>query len=290
MENKIVKIASEFCYVKTIEGDILPCKARGLFKKKGYRPLVGDRVNFKKISADQGVIEEIMPRKNELQRPYVANIDQVVVVIAAKAPDPNYKLLDRILVLSYFNKAKSLICVNKLDLDNNKGLEIQDKYKSIGYDCVALSVKDKTGLSNLREKLSDKTSVLAGTSGVGKSSIINAIEPGFSLKTDEVSKKTGRGKHTTRQVTLFELGENTYVADTPGFSKLNFKGIDYQELDRSFPEIKEYSAMCKFNDCLHDKEPGCEVKEKIGSEIYEDRYNNYLEFLNELKKGAAYHG
>ncbi len=290
LEGVIVKIASEFCHVKTGEGEVIPCKARGLFKKKGYKPLVGDRVKFKKAAQDLGYIEEILERSNELKRPNISNVDQVVIVVATKEPRTSYKLLDRLLVLSYFSGLTSLVCVNKIELDEQIGKEISKKYHKIGYDTLTTSAKEKNGLDYLLKLLHNKTSVLAGASGVGKSSLINAINPQFSLKTDKVSRKTGRGKHTTRHVALFELAENTYVADTPGFSKLSFEGIDYRILDRSFPDMYEYAIECKFNDCLHDREPGCRVKEAVGKDIFKDRYENYLEFLYELKKGAAYNG
>lgn len=287
-DNIIVRVASEFCDVKTPDGEVISCKPRGLFKKKGLRPLVGDKVEFRKASSDQGFIEKIKERKNELKRPYIANVDQVLVVVSPREPPPNYKLLDRLLVLSYFsNILKSVVCVNKLDLDENTTYEIKKIYTNIGYDSLAVSADQKKGLDNIRKLLKNKTSVLAGASGVGKSSLINALKPGFSLKTDSVSKKTGRGKHTTKHVALYELEKGSYVGDTPGFSKLNFEGIDLKSLDKAFPDISEFAPYCKFNDCLHDKEPGCGVKAVVGKKIYEYRYKNYLEFLEEIKERSS---
>lgn len=281
-EGRIIKAMSGFYYVKS-EGEVYQCRGRGIFRKKNITPLVGDFVVFDR---DEGYVLEIKPRKNELVRPSVANIDLAIIVSSASMPDFNPLLLDRFLVLIESKNITPIIFITKKDLilesQQARIEQYQDVYQQIGYSVELLSFEVLSELDHLKNYFNNNVSVIAGQSGVGKSSFLNAINPSLRLKTGEISMSLGRGKHTTRHVELVEVGDGL-VADTPGFSSLDFNQIAADELDEYFPEIKEQGTACKFRGCLHDKEPKCAVKQAVeDGEIASFRYEHYTRFLNEI--------
>lgn len=285
-EGKIVKALSGFYYVKT-EDAIYACKGRGVFRKRNINPLVGDFVNFDTTNEGEGYITEIKPRSNELVRPPIANIDQALIVSSAKAPDFSTLLLDRFLVLIESKNIKPIIFITKIDImTEQERLEIekfQQDYQEIGYTVELVNAQEGSSLMELSHYFSKKVTVIAGQSGVGKSSILNALNPSLLIETDEISKSLGRGKHTTRHVELVEVGDGL-VADTPGFSLLDFTEIELEELTDCFPEMYLKKDLCKFRGCLHDKEPGCAIKKAVEQgEIKTYRYKNYLSFFEEIQ-------
>ncbi|TCS84355.1 ribosome small subunit-dependent GTPase A [Tepidibacillus fermentans] len=284
-EGLITRALSSFYYVKS-NNHLWECKARGLFKKHQITPLVGDRVIFEEINDQQGYITEILPRKNELVRPPISNVDQAVLVFSVAEPDFNSTLLDRFLVHVEKAGIPSLICLTKLDLIEDSTIidEKMDVYQKMGYKVVKTSSKTKN-VEELEKELEGKISVFAGQSGVGKSSLLNALIPSLQLETAGISPKLGRGKHTTRVVQMIELPSDGLVADTPGFSQLDFQGIDSNTLGRYFIDIDQFSDRCRFRGCLHVKEPGCAVKEAVeNGEISAERYSHYLDFYEEVKE------
>ena len=290
IEGIIVKGVGGFYYVKT-EEDIIECRARGIFREENLTPLIGDKVLIRISDEDNtGYIEKIQPRKSQLIRPPVANVTQVIIVMSIKKPNINPWLLDKFIVMAERENLNILICINKIDLDPEKGQELIDIYKDIGYNVIGTSAKEKIGIDKLRENLKNNVSVFAGPSGVGKSSLLNAVNRDFKLKTGDVSAKTRRGKHTTRHVELLELDKTAYVLDTPGFGSLHLNFIeDVIELRDYFLEIKRFGLNCKFISCLHENEPDCEVKRQVElGNIQESRYNSYLDFLQEIRKFRRY--
>lgn len=290
IEGIIIKGIGGLYYVSTNER-IIECKARGLFRKEKIKPLVGDNVliDLNDID-DMGYIMEIKKRETELIRPPVANVNQSIIVFALKDPNPNLWLLDRFLLLSEKEKLKAVIVFNKTDLISEEKLQsIYEVYRNTGYKIIKTSTKSMSGINELKQILKNRISVFAGPSGVGKSSLLNAIEPNLELKIGDISDKTKRGKHTTRSSSLLELSFGGFVVDTPGFSSLDLNFINEDELEIFFPEIYENSMECKFNDCKHNKEPGCNVKKKLEEgNISKERYENYLSFLEEIKKSRRY--
>lgn len=291
VEGVIVKGVGGFYYVKAQER-LYECRARGLFREDNITPLVGDKVLIRINEEDgTGYIEEIMERKSELIRPPVANVTQAIIVMSIKKPDINFWLLDRFIILAEHQNLNIIICLNKVDLTKREEItSILDIYKNTSYPILKTSTKTGEGIEDLKEYLKDQVTVVAGPSGVGKSSLLNQIKPGLELKTGDVSKKTTRGRHTTRHVELIDLGSNSYVLDTPGFSSLNLDFIESEEeLSRYFNEIDEFATSCKFINCLHFKEPGCEVKKQVEKgRISPVRYENYLKFLEEIKSIRRY--
>lgn len=291
VEGVIVKGVGGFYYVKAQER-LYECRARGLFREDNITPLVGDKVLIRINEEDgTGYIEEIMERKSELIRPPVANVTQAIIVMSIKKPDINFWLLDRFIILAEHQNLNIIICLNKVDLTKREEItSILDIYRNTSYPIVKTSTKTGEGIEDLKEYLKDQVTVVAGPSGVGKSSLLNQIKPGLELKTGDVSKKTTRGRHTTRHVELIDLGSNSYVLDTPGFSSLNLDFIESEEeLSRYFNEIDEFATSCKFINCLHFKEPGCEVKKQVEKgRISPVRYENYLKFLEEIKSIRRY--
>ncbi|MBW4828634.1 MAG: ribosome small subunit-dependent GTPase A [Clostridiaceae bacterium] len=289
VEGIIIKGIGGFYYVKTDTG-IYECRARGVFRENKITPLIGDRVKIRENNLDMtGYVEEIMERKTELIRPPVANVTQAVIVMGVKSPSLNLWLLDRFLVLAEEQKLNVVILINKIDLDNNSiAKNIYKTYSSMGYKVILSSCTLNKGVDILKEVLKDEVTVFAGPSGVGKSSVLNKVQPNLKLKTGEISEKTKRGKHTTRHVELIELDVGGYVLDTPGFSSLKLDFIETEnELQHYFKDIRKYSDHCKFNSCLHVKEPDCEVKKQLElGNISEERYNNYLNFLDEVKRNT----
>ena len=278
MIGRIIKIVSNDYTVKCEDGNTYICKARGVFRNKKITPLVGD---FVKITKEKNLIEEIMKRKNELIRPPVSNIDIALVVTSAKEPDFSSNLLDKMLDIIEFNNIMPVICISKYDLlDNTKEMdEIIAYYKKIGY-----KVFINTQIEDIKKIFKDNVTILTGQTGVGKSSLINKLEKSMDLKTGEISKALGRGKHTTRHTELFELFDG-YVADTPGFSSLNFIGMNKEDIRDNFIEFNEYKDKCKYRDCMHVNEDDCEIKRRVSNnEILKSRYDNYVKFILEKRE------
>jgi|SRR5690625_4612667 len=282
-EGKIVKALSGFYYVQS-EGTIYPCKGRGVFRKREITPLVGDYVAF---DSKNKYIIKIMERKNELNRPPIANIDQALIVSSAKKPKFSALLLDRFLVMIESIGIKPIIFINKMDLVEDTRLEIFEKIKStyedIGYQVELISSIEDSNLPEIAHYFENKTTVIAGQSGVGKSSILNKLNPSLFIETDEISERLGRGKHTTRHVELVEVCGGL-IADTPGFSTVDFAHIEAEQLSDFFPEMKRKKINCKFRGCLHNKEPHCAIKQAVNDcVILKTRYNHYLTFLEEIE-------
>ena len=253
------------------------CNARGLFRKKKQVPLVGDKV-YIKIDGKTGMLMEILPRLNELRRPSTANVDCVIIVLAAAQPDLHFVMLDRYLMLAEHESIEAAICVNKEDLNNNIPENVRVIYEPIGYPVFILSCVSGTGFDVFLNYLHNKTTVLAGPSGTGKSSIINYITKG-NHKTGSVSEKIGRGKHTTRHAELIPVIPMGYIIDTPGFSSLEPPKIPLPERAGLFKEFRPWLGQCKFRDCLHNSENGCAVKNQIGKTINPLRYARYIEYI-----------
>ncbi|HLR41301.1 MAG TPA: ribosome small subunit-dependent GTPase A [Virgibacillus sp.] len=285
-EGQIIKALSGFYYVKT-EDAIYQCRGRGVFRKRKITPLVGDFVTFDINNPNEGYITEIKPRKNELVRPPVANIDQAIIVSSATMPEFSPLLLDRFLVLIESKRIEPIIFITKSDAataeEKQKIEAYQKDYQEIGYTAEFLTTKNPHELTRLFHFFTNNISVIAGQSGVGKSSLLNALNPSLFIKTDDVSKSLGRGKHTTRHVELVEVGSGL-VADTPGFSSLDFNEIEPEELADCFPEMSLRKEKCKFRGCMHDREPKCAIKEAVAQgEINAYRYDHYLSFLKEIQ-------
>ena len=285
-EGKIVKALSGFYYVFS-DNKVIQCRGRGVFRKNKINPLVGDEVIFQAENDLEGYILEVKERKNSLVRPPIANVDQAILVFSATEPDFSTALLDRFLVLIEFNQIRPIICITKIDLlteAEKQSLEqvVQD-YERAGYDVILTSSETDEGLEELIPFLNGVITVFAGQSGVGKSSLLNALRPDLELKTDQISNHLGRGKHTTRHVELIPIGDGL-VADTPGFSSLEFTDIEQEDLNNCFPEIRKLSEACKFRGCLHLAEPKCAVKKGLeNGEVPSYRYKHYKEFLEEIK-------
>ncbi len=286
----IQKGVGGFYYVQA-EDELYECKARGKFRKEKIIPLVGDKV---KISIDpasrQGIIEEIMPRDTELIRPPVANVNQVIIVFAVKKPEPNLSLLDRFLVVAEKEGLDIIICINKIDLDENNDAEkIKDIYEQAGYFVLYSSTKLAVGINEIKSILKEKITVFAGPSGVGKSSLLNAVQPGLQLKVGEVSDKSGRGRHTTRHVELLKLDFKGWVLDTPGFSSLELDLIEEENLPYLFKEFVPFLNQCKFTGCKHIHEPECAIKQGImKKQIHQHRYESYIKLMEELRQKRRY--
>ncbi|ACX52417.1 ribosome small subunit-dependent GTPase A [Ammonifex degensii KC4] len=283
MVGQIIRIHGGFAFVRDPDtGKVWTALRRGKLAEE--KILVGDLVEFSPLDEERGVLEKVLPRKTELYRPPVANVEQALLVFAFTEPDPNFKLLDRFLVLSQSAKIKPIICFNKLDLAS-PGLYQEERraYEEAGFVFLAVSAKTGQGLEELKRHLSHRVTVLAGPSGVGKSSLLNAIQPGLKLQTAPVSRKTGRGRHTTRLVELLPLDIGGLVVDTPGFTSLDLPDIPPASLSAYFPEIARVGAGCRFSDCLHQAEPGCAVREAVAEgKIPRFRYQHYLVFLGEI--------
>ncbi|MBM7659408.1 ribosome biogenesis GTPase [Bacillus mesophilus] len=286
MQGKIIKALSGFYYVMNEEGTT-QCRGRGLFRKNKITPLVGDEVVFQAENETDGYIMEVLERKNDLVRPPIANVDQAILVFSAVQPDFNPLLLDRFLVLIESKHILPIICISKMDViaekDKQNIEKFADDYRQAGYDVLLTSTDDRETVETLLPYFKDKLSVFAGQSGVGKSSILQVLRPDLVIKTDEISTHLGRGKHTTRHVELIEIG-NGFVADTPGFSSLEFLELEVADLSSCFPEMRRIQQNCKFRECTHLSEPKCTVKEAVAAgHIKEYRYEHYLEFLQEIK-------
>ena len=289
MKGVITKGIGGFYYVDTGES-IIECRARGRFRLDKVTPLVGDVMEIEiDEKSNQGYIKEIDVRKNQMLRPVIANVDQVIMVFAAKKPDINMLLLQKFLVYAEFIGLHVVVCINKIDLDKNKDYEhIVDMIKSIPYIVIETSSTEEIGINELREQLKGKISVFAGPSGAGKSSLLNRIQKGLQLKTGEISKKIDRGTHTTRQTELVKLDGGGLLADTPGFTSLDLAEIKAEDLRQCLPEFDRYND-CRFNGCMHNSEPDCAVKEAVKEGyIFQERYDYYINILNETKNVRRY--
>lgn len=282
---QIRKALSGFYYVYD-DGQVIQTRGRGVFRKRGITPLVGDFVTYEVEGNNDGTIMEIEERKNELVRPPISNVDQAILVFSVKEPNFNTILLDRFLVVLESFHVQPVILLTKMDLleeDEIAAIQsYQKQYEAIGYDVMTTFKDDSSLLDKITPLLANRTTVLAGQSGVGKSTLLNTLMPELDLKTGIISEHLGRGKHTTRHVELIEVAGGL-VADTPGFSSFDFDTIEKEELTGCFPEIQRTSEACKFRGCLHVKEPKCAVKDAVESgEIEASRYEHYLQFLQEI--------
>lgn len=292
MEGKIIKGISGFYYVYVNDYGLYECKAKGIFRNQNIKPLVGDNVLIDVIDegTKKGNITDILKRKNELIRPAVANVDQALIIFAAADPYPNLNLLDRFLILMAKQQVETVICFNKKDIVSEQELKLlESAYVKSGHKVLFTSALTEDGIETLGELLKDKTTVLAGPSGVGKSSIINRIHPEANMETGAISEKIKRGRHTTRHSELFHLTGNAFIMDTPGFSSLYVTDMEKEELKDYFAEFKEFENNCKFNGCVHLNEPGCAVKQALLEDKFSRiRYENYVEIYNELKNQKKY--
>ncbi len=289
----IIKGIGGFYYVNA--GNVLyECKARGLFRKEGITPLPGDRVRIIVIDEKKktGSIDEILPRDTQLVRPAVANVNQMAAVVAAKSPEPDLLLLDKLLVTAEVKGIDAIVCINKIDLDpEEKYLKISRAYETAGYRTVLLSSKENIGFDGLKPLLEGRITVFAGQSGVGKSTILNKIMNAWVLQTGDISEKIERGRHTTRHAELLELDTGGYVVDTPGFSSFELEDIEHDKLDMFYPEFVPHLGKCRFSGCSHITEPGCEVKKALEEGALDrGRYERYILFYNALRENKPYKG
>ncbi|RGH30115.1 ribosome small subunit-dependent GTPase A [Roseburia sp. AF02-12] len=292
MQGKIVKGISGFYYVHVVESGIYECKAKGIFRQQKMKPLVGDDVEIDIISEEKktGNVAAILPRKNALIRPAVANVDQALLIFAAASPNPNFNLLDRFLVMMGRQDVPVILCFNKCDLiTEEQKQEIASIYEASGCKILFVSAKKELGLKELQKILEGKTTTVAGPSGVGKSSLINLLAPEACMETGEISKKIERGRHTTRHAELIQLKGDGYIMDTPGFSSLYLPEMEKEELQDCYPEFAAFEPYCRFQGCSHISEPDCGVKEALSEgKIHPVRYENYCQLYGELKDRKKY--
>ena len=292
MQGKIVKGISGFYYVHVVESGIYECKAKGIFRQQKMKPLVGDDVEIDIISEEKktGNVAAILPRKNALIRPAVANVDQALLIFAAASPNPNFNLLDRFLVMMGRQDVPVILCFNKCDLiTEEQKQEVASIYEASGCKILFVSAKKELGLNALQEILEGKTTTVAGPSGVGKSSLINLLAPEACMETGEISKKIERGRHTTRHAELIRLKGDGYIMDTPGFSSLYLPEMEKEELQDCYPEFAAFEPYCRFQGCSHISEPDCGVKEALSEgKIHPVRYENYCQLYGELKDRKKY--
>ena len=286
LNGRIIKGIGGFYYVAT-ENGIYECRARGIFRKEKITPLVGDHVRIGVLdeAKKKGSLDEILARKTSLIRPKVANVDQAVIVFAAKNPELDMNLLDRFIILAEEQRLEITIVINKTDLDPDKGyLAARDIYQNAGFSVFPVSAKTGEGVEELKARFAGRVSVLAGPSGVGKSSIIMAINPKMRLATGELSAKIERGKHTTRHAELMEAAPGAFIVDSPGFTSLYLTHIPEGDLDKYFREFGPFLGRCRFPGCRHGDEPDCAVKAEVGKSISPERYSRYIGILKEFQE------
>lgn len=292
MQGIIIKGISGFYYVYVEGTGVYECRAKGVFRNRKQKPLVGDYVEISVIDPEchTGNVEMILPRRRELVRPAVANVDMALVIFAAKKPEPNLNLLDRFLCRMEYQRVPAAICFNKCDLiTEQERQKLSDIYLSAGYPVLFTSTVTSEHLSELRGMLEGKTTTVAGPSGVGKSSLINSLLGERRMETGQISTKIERGKHTTRHSEILPISDGTYIVDTPGFSSLELPDIGKEELWTLYPEMKEYEPYCKFIGCSHISEPECGVKNAVEEgKIHHLRYNNYKILYEERKNFRKY--
>lgn len=286
MEGIILKALSGFYYVDGGDGRLIACRGRGKFRHQKLTPLVGDRVTFTILEGESGILDGILPRKNQFQRPAVANIDQLVVVASGAIPVTDPFLIDRVVSIAEGRGCDSMIILNKCDLDGAE--ELYQTYVQAGFFTLRVSAETGEGIPELRQAIAGKVSAFTGNSGVGKSSILNALQPDFHIQVGEVSDKLGRGRHTTRHVELFRLDNGAIVADTPGFSSFDTEEMELrrpEELEHTFREFAPYLGQCRFTGCAHVKEKGCAVLAAVkAGEIPKSRHASYVRLYEQAKE------
>ena len=287
MQGKIIRGIGGFYYVHAEDGVVYECRAKGIFRKEKIKPLPGDNVEISPVQDEEkpaGNVDAILPRKNVLIRPAVANVDQALVVFAAASPKPNLNLLDRFLISMEQQRIPVVICFNKTDLISTEEEELLRDTYAHSYPVQLISAANGEGIEDIQRLLDGKTTVVAGPSGVGKSSLTNVLQPHVQMEVGDISRKIERGRHTTRHTERICLREHTYFLDTPGFSSLYLNGIAQEDLWRYFPEFVPYEPYCRFKGCMHISEPDCAVKEAFAEgKIPASRYENYVMLAEELK-------
>jgi len=288
----ILKGIGGFYYVKDENNSVVyECKPRGIFRKDSIIPLPGDKVGFSILDEKEklGSLDQILTRSSELVRPAIANIDQLIIVVAAKAPSTDFMLLDKLLITAEVKKIRAIIYINKVDLADNVANNIRDIYSLAGYNCIEISSVKNIGYDLLKEELKNHISVFAGQSGVGKSTILNHIMESWVMETGSLSLKIERGKHTTRHAEILELKYGGYIADTPGFSSFELADVKYDELENYYPEFRKYLNTCRFTSCSHISEPECPIREAVESgEIDGNRFQRYIQLYQMLKDLPQY--
>lgn len=291
IKGKIIKGIAGFYYVKAND-TIYECSARGRFRNQEVSLLIGDDVEIEiehkeslRGTYKTASIEKVLPRRNKMVRPPVANVDQAIIVFSVNYPKPNLDLLDRLLILVQEQEIEACICINKVDTDEDEAYRrIEKIYEQVGYTVIPTSATKHRGLDLLNERLKDKTSFFVGNSGVGKSTLLNAVQPSLGLETGALSDKINRGKHTTRHVELMPLEMGGYVLDTPGFSSVSLEHLEAEDLKNYYKEFYDYEGTCKFTGCSHIHEPRCGVKEAVEKGIiHPQRYDGYVATYKQLK-------
>jgi len=278
----IFKALSGFYYVQSA-GSIIECRARGKFRLENVTPLVGDHVEFKATEQGKGILVSVFPRKNEFVRPPIANIDKMVIIASAAIPITDPYLIDRMTAIAQKNHCESVICINKLDL--NPAKRLYEIYSAAGFTTVRTSAETGKGMDKLKAAIAGSVCAFTGNSGVGKSSILNTLEPGLTISVGDVSKKLGRGRHTTRHVELFKISCGAIIADTPGFSAFDTGRLAAkQDLQYLFPDFEPFLGQCRFLDCAHIKEPGCRVIEALhAGDLQKTRWDSYVRLYEQAQ-------